>query len=279
MSLLPTSSARFLYHLGSFHSFLSKATIPSRSYSVANTPIPADVIRRCHSHDGKSFSQKRTHPRGSNITRAFTNSTTSSESQTTPNDVHLGSTSPPEPFYTGPLAAAYHRVKLFSISSLGLAAALTPVIFIVEAPIPTSARAALALTAVVASGSSTALIAWCGAPYVQSIRHLAPSAPSTGVAMSTKSFWMKDLHTEIYDTTFLGQTTRAFAKWELVSLIRMQRTVARQPGTQEIVARTRDKAGKVLGEWVIDWNADDSKAEEAKDHVLGRGHAKGSIVR
>ncbi|KAF8342942.1 uncharacterized protein EI90DRAFT_2885241, partial [Cantharellus anzutake] len=159
-------------------------------------------------------------------------------------------------FYTGPLATAYHRVKLFSISSLGLAAALTPIIFVVEAPIPTSARTALAFTAVIASGGSTALIAWCGAPYVEFMRHLSPSTPSAGVAIHTKSFWLKDLSTEVYDTAFLGPTTRAFAKWELVSLVRMERTTGRYPGAQEIVARTKDHSGRVVGEWVIDWNAD-----------------------
>jgi len=277
MALLRTPGARLLYRLEPSPSSLTRSTLPSRSYSVANTLIPAHVTRRCHSYPGKSLSQMDAQPRGSNITRAFTHSTTALGM--TPNDAHLVPKLLPEPFYNGPLAPAYHRVKLFSITSLGLATALTPVIFIVEAPIPTSARAALALTAVVASGGSTALIAWCGAPYVQSIRHLDPSTPSSGVAMSTTSFWMKDLRTEVYDTAFLSQTTRAFAKWELVSLIRMQRNVVRQPGAQEIVARTKDKTGKVLGEWVIDWNADDSKAEDAKNHVLGKGHARGNIVR
>lgn len=279
MHLLPNSSARFHYHLGLLHSsFHAAAIVPGRNNSIANTHIPADATRQRHSYHGKSLSQKNIHPRGSNTTRAFGSSATALKFPSTPNDAHLASTSP-EPFYAGPLAPAFHRVKLFSISSLGLAATLTPVIFIVEAPIPTSARAALALTAIIASGGSTALIAWCGAPYVQSIRYLAPPATSTGVAISTKSFWMKDLHTEVYDTAFLGQTTRAFAKWELAPLIRMQRDTVRQPGTQEVAARTKDRTGKVLGEWVIDWNVDDGKVENTKDHVLGKGHARGHIVR
>jgi hypothetical protein len=87
--------------------------------------------------------------------------------------------------YIGPLTQTFRRLKIFSLSSLVLASSLSPFILIVRSCLPTTAHAALAATALGTSGVSTALVAWCGRPYVTAMRSL--SAPSTAPNPSTTS--------------------------------------------------------------------------------------------
>ena len=154
--------------------------------------------------------------------------------------------------YVGPLTQTFRRLKIFSLSSLVLASSLSPLIFIVESCLPTTARAALAATAVGTSGVSTALVAWCGRPYVTAMRSLSapppsPSAtpntsatPSTsetqattttthshnenvpaGIELTTLTLALSPLTTRVYDPAFLCDTTRAFARWELAHSVQL----------------------------------------------------------
>jgi hypothetical protein len=45
--------------------------------------------------------------------------------------------------YTGPLATVAKRLKLFSISSLGLSGAISPFVFILDFPVPVFAKSIL----------------------------------------------------------------------------------------------------------------------------------------
>src|SRR6266852_5518819 len=88
--------------------------------------------------------------------------------------------------YVGPLTQTFRRLKIFSLSSLALASSLSPFIFVVESSLPSTARAALATTALATSGVSTALVAWCGRPYVTALRNLA--ATTTMATSSPSSY-------------------------------------------------------------------------------------------
>jgi hypothetical protein len=89
--------------------------------------------------------------------------------------------------YVGPLTNTFRRLKIFSLSSLALASTLSPFIFIVESSLPSTARAALAATALATSGVSTALVAWCGRPYVTTLRRLTTSSSSPSPSSSSSS--------------------------------------------------------------------------------------------
>jgi hypothetical protein len=89
--------------------------------------------------------------------------------------------------YVGPLTQTFRRLKIFSLSSLALASSLSPLIFIVESSLPSTARAALATTALATSGVSTALVAWCGRPYVTTLRNLATTSTCTNTCTSASS--------------------------------------------------------------------------------------------
>lgn len=202
----------------------------------------------------------------------------------------------PAPFYTGPLAKTFRSLKLFSLSSLGLITALSPVLFVIEAPaFPMSARVAMAGTAILTSAGSTGLVGWCGAPYVSSMRRITSSTPSShstiptssnpeAVEMTTKNLLLKDLRTSVYDPTFLGPTSRPFATWELQSQLRVQvssldeairNTVAAGEEGVQTVAQTVDAEGKVQGEWIVRWKQDESEPEFA----VGQAVSTGKVLR
>ena len=162
--------------------------------------------------------------------------------------------STPEVVYQGPLTNTFRRLKIFSLSSLTLSAALSPLIFIIEAPnIPLSARFGLAGVAITTSGVSTALIAWCGSPYVTKLQRIEKEH---ALRMTTLTLGLHERITTVFDTSFLKETSRAFAKWELADHIRLegkeqqQRVVA---GTQETVAETTNSKGGLVGSWVVTW--------------------------
>ena len=87
--------------------------------------------------------------------------------------------------YVGPLTQTFRRLKIFSLSSLALASSLSPFIFIVESSLPSTARVALATTALATSGVSTALVAWCGRPYVTALRNLAATTTTSSSPSSS----------------------------------------------------------------------------------------------
>lgn len=166
------------------------------------------------------------------------------------------------PVYHGPLAQTFRNVKIFSLTSLGLATSMTPLFFIIESALPMSARVALAATALGTSSISTALVGWCGAPYVSTLRRL----PDGGIEMETMTLHLRSRYTCVYDPTlFLRETRRPFAKWELVDNVEGKMGESKM---EETVAETKDKHGRVLGRWVVQWR--DGK---------GRCRGVGNIIR
>jgi hypothetical protein len=153
--------------------------------------------------------------------------------------------------YHGPLTTTFRRLKLFSLSSLGLSVGLAPFLFLLETSsgLPVIARFALAGTALTTSGVSTALVGWCGKPYVTTLER-----EGGGVAMTTLTLALKKRVTHVYDTAFLVDTSRPFAKWELAESVHVDgKSRDTVPGTEETVAETLDSRGAVVGRWIVKW--------------------------
>jgi len=151
--------------------------------------------------------------------------------------------------YYGPLSKTFRNLKIFSLTSFGLVSSMTPLFFIIESTLPLSARVALAATTVGTSGISTALVSYCGSPYVNRLRRLP--AEVGGIEMETTTLFMKSRYTSVYDSSFLRDSTgRPFAKWELADAV----DGAKEEGeTEETVAETKDAEGNVLGRWIVRW--------------------------
>jgi hypothetical protein len=177
----------------------------------------------------------------------------------------------PEIFYRGPLSATFRNLKLFSLTSLSLASALTPFIFIIDAPLSLSTRLGLAAAALGTSASSTALIAWCGKPYVVSMRR---KPKSNAIELTTTDIFMRERRTTVLDPRFLQPTSRSFATWEIPESF----TADHEPGTQrfagsvEPIVVTCDGSGNVVGQCTVKWS-------EMGDHLAGVLHKQGSAIR
>ncbi|KAG8686005.1 hypothetical protein FRC08_012788, partial [Ceratobasidium sp. 394] len=176
-----------------------------------------------------------------------------------------------EIFYSGPLSSTFRNLKIFSLSSLTLASALTPFIFIIEAPLTLSARIALAATALGTSISSTALIGWCGKPYVVSMRRLPDSE---AIELTTTDTFLRKRRTTVFSPQFFQPTSRPFATWELPDTFTADIEPARQRsnGGVEVVAITRDTSGKILGQWEIEWR-------EESGRLVGTIRKSGQTIR
>ncbi|KAI0061208.1 hypothetical protein BV25DRAFT_1887263 [Artomyces pyxidatus] len=195
--------------------------------------------------------------------------------------------------YAGPLTQTFRRLKIFSLSSLTLSFAVSPFLFVLQSSLPLSARAALAVTALSTSGISTALVAWCGKPYVTSLRRLPPSAPSpdathshndntpAGIELVTLTLALRPLLTRIYDPVFLADTTRPFARWELASAVQLPPEDAAdvQPGTEETVAETLTENGDVIGRWIVRWGENGEGSCRAEGQVIRYGGRPPSRLR
>ncbi|KAG5647069.1 hypothetical protein DXG03_001439 [Asterophora parasitica] len=170
--------------------------------------------------------------------------------------------------YIGPLAQTFRRLKIFSISSFTLSCTLAPFMFIVESNLPMSARIALASIAIGTSGISTGLVGWCGQPYVTTLRHLTPeeNGGAEGIELTTLTLLLRPRITRVYDPTFLLETKRAFAKWELADTVVLPNDKTVEPGQEETVAETTDKDGNVLGRWVVKWG----EGGEGTCHEVGK---------
>ncbi|EJD08028.1 uncharacterized protein FOMMEDRAFT_16553 [Fomitiporia mediterranea MF3/22] len=134
--------------------------------------------------------------------------------------------------------------------------------FVIETSLPFVARIALASTAMLTSSVSTALVGWCGHPYVSTIRtlseqHQSDSAEAkvNGIQLETLTLTLRPRYTNVYDTAFLTETRRPFAKWELAKCITLEKPVLGTP-SEETVAETLDAQGRVLGRWIVFWNDD-----------------------
>ncbi|KAI9441624.1 hypothetical protein H4582DRAFT_1398726 [Lactarius indigo] len=194
----------------------------------------------------------------------------------------------PSVIYVGPLTQTFRRLKIFSLSSLALAGSLSPFIFIVESSLPSTARVALAATALATSGVSTALVAWCGKPYVTTLRRLSSTASTSpqqqqqqhtthshnenapaGIELTTLTLALTPRATRVYDPAFLGDATRAFARWELARSVQLppEDAAGVRPGEEETVAETLDPAGKVIGRWVVTWGENGEGSCRAEGRV------------
>lgn len=163
-----------------------------------------------------------------------------------------------EIFYIGPLSTTFRNLKIFSLSSLTLTSALTPFIFIIDAPLSLSARIALAITALGTSLSSTALIGWCGKPYVVSMRR---QPGSDAIELTTTNTFLRERRTVVLDPRFFQPTSRPFATWELPLNFTadIEAGGQRSDGTLEPVAITRDTSNRVLGQWDVLWHEDSGR--------------------
>ncbi|KIK95770.1 hypothetical protein PAXRUDRAFT_826688 [Paxillus rubicundulus Ve08.2h10] len=180
--------------------------------------------------------------------------------------------------YQGPLTQTFRRLKIFSLASLGLTFTMAPFIFIVESSLPMSARIFLAATAISTSGISTALVSWCGAPYVTHLRRLTPAENGgiEGIEMTTLTLSLKKQTTRVYDSDFLVETRRPFAKWELAQEIQLPPpsedadTAAKSgaPGEEETVAETLNEKGEIIGRWVVKWGEGGAGTCQATGKVL-----------
>jgi hypothetical protein len=180
---------------------------------------------------------------------AFSYSKSTEDSASDPPDGNADS----DIIYRGPLAATYKNLKIFSLSSLALTATFTPLIFMMESSVPPSARFALAGVTLLAGGSSTAVIAWCGKPYVSVLRKLG----TQGLEMTTTTMFLQPLTTRVYDVNFLIDSKRPFAKWELAETIKLPPSkVVESSPREETIAETFDANGNVLGMWIVKWDGE-----------------------
>ncbi|KAF9446515.1 hypothetical protein P691DRAFT_733088 [Macrolepiota fuliginosa MF-IS2] len=176
--------------------------------------------------------------------------------------------------YLGPLESTFRRLKVFSLASLSLSTTLAPFIFVIESNLPMNARLALASIAITTSATSTGMVAWCGKPYVTQLRYIRPeeNGGAEGMEMTTMSLWMKPMITRVYDPSFLVETRRAFAKWELAQKVVLPKEPGceRQvvPGQEETIAETRDKDGNPLGRWVVTWGENGEGTCRELGHVI-----------
>ncbi|CAE6444396.1 unnamed protein product [Rhizoctonia solani] len=174
-------------------------------------------------------------------------------------------------FYHGPLSTTFRNLKLFSLSSLSLASALTPFIFIIDAPLSLSARIALAATALGTSISSTALIAWCGRPYVVSMRRVPGS---DAIELTTTDVFLRKRYTTIPDPRFFQSTSRPFATWEVPESFTADSdpNSRRVAGSTEPVVITRDGSGNVVGQCIVQWS-------ESSGQLFGAIREEGRVIR
>jgi len=90
-----------------------------------------------------------------------------------------------------------------------------------------------------------------------------------GIQMETFSLTLRPRYTTVYDSAFLTEARRPFAKWELADNVTLPE--AAQPGAgEETVAETADAKGTVVGRWIVTWDA---------DGLSGRCRAEGRIQR
>ncbi|KAL0089422.1 hypothetical protein F4703DRAFT_1465654 [Phycomyces blakesleeanus] len=118
----------------------------------------------------------------------------------------------PVTIYEGPLANVAKKLKLFSITSLGLGTGISPFIFMIDVPVPFVAKAALAGAAIVTSAASTGLIQWVMSPYVTKITTTCPEPVPTQLTLHTLNFFAKE-HKTTVPTDVLTPSTRIFTSW------------------------------------------------------------------
>ncbi|OZJ06208.1 hypothetical protein BZG36_00839 [Bifiguratus adelaidae] len=124
---------------------------------------------------------------------------------------HASTSKGPQVIYQGPLATVARRLKLFSISSLGLSAGMSPLIYVIDVPIPMVARTVLVGAALFTSMASTGLIHWVMSPYVSKMTADDASKPET-INLHTYSMTARELVTTV-PVSALQPSTRIFTSW------------------------------------------------------------------
>ncbi|KAI8347672.1 hypothetical protein BD560DRAFT_376982 [Blakeslea trispora] len=121
----------------------------------------------------------------------------------------------PVTIYTGPLANVAKKLKLFSITSLGLGTGISPFVFAIDVPVPFLAKAALVGVAVATSAASTGLIQWVMSPYVTKItipKELKEGELPQELTIHTLSFTAKD-HATTVPLDTIEPASRIFTSW------------------------------------------------------------------
>ncbi|KAI9492014.1 hypothetical protein BDB00DRAFT_466108 [Zychaea mexicana] len=137
---------------------------------------------------------------------------------------HTAATTPNETIYKGPLANVAKKLKLFSVTSLGLGTGISPFVFAIDVPVPFVAKAALVGAAVATSAASTGLIQWVMSPYVTKI-----SQNGNELTLHTLSFWAKDHQTTV-PIDSLAPATRIFTSLMLTDPSKATAQVSGKPG-------------------------------------------------
>ncbi|CDZ98387.1 hypothetical protein [Phaffia rhodozyma] len=157
--------------------------------------------------------------------------------------------------YQGPVAKAFKLLKAFSLSSLCVSTALSPFIFILDAPLGMAGRIFLAGCAISTTILSTAMIGWCSSPYVNTIELLEPKTeenPTPAIRLLTYNALLQARYTTITTPLFVHDSPRPLSTWALGPL-----KYAPNEPYPDIVAQTEDKNGKIIGRW-------DGEFEEGK---------------
>ncbi|KAI7867990.1 hypothetical protein BDF14DRAFT_1798457 [Spinellus fusiger] len=118
----------------------------------------------------------------------------------------------PVTLYEGPLANVAKKLKLFSITSLGLGTGISPFVFAIDVPVPFVAKAALVGVAVATSAASTGLIQWVMSPYVTRITTTCTHPVPTHITLHTLNFFAKEHQTTV-PVHNLEPSTRIFTSW------------------------------------------------------------------
>ncbi|KAI8331754.1 hypothetical protein BC941DRAFT_456092 [Chlamydoabsidia padenii] len=112
----------------------------------------------------------------------------------------------PTTIYTGPLSGVAKKLKLFSVTSLGLGCSISPFVYIIDVPVPFIAKTALVGAAIATSAASTGLIQWVMSPYVTKI---TTTNDGKDLTIHTLSFLAKD-HTTKVPVDALMPSSRIF---------------------------------------------------------------------
>ncbi|KAI8640277.1 hypothetical protein BD408DRAFT_348339 [Parasitella parasitica] len=126
----------------------------------------------------------------------------------------------PVTIYTGPLANVAKKLKLFSITSLGLGCGISPFVFAIDVPVPFIAKAALVGAAVATSAASTGLIQWVMSPYVTKItipKQVEQGQLPKELTIHTLSFTAKD-HATTVPLDNIEPSSRIFTSWMINDL-------------------------------------------------------------
>jgi len=166
--------------------------------------------------------------------------------------------------YQSPTEQPVKILKMFCVFGTGTTLLASPLLLLVDAPLPMVARVSGIGMALFGTASTAAFVSKFFSGYVLSVHREANEGP---LVFRTADLFLRTRRTSVYDPSFIVRSTRPSAKFELAR--RVEGAQGGQPGTEETVAETTDAAGKVLGRWVVSW----------KEGGVGECRAEGNIVQ